>query len=115
MIEKRRWCKQAEIGLQVSAGADMEIIRGQVKSGQAELWWCESAENACWVVTRIDQEDGELVIVCGEGSGLDEFAPVFVESARRQGLGVRTHVTRLGLLRMWKRHGLELSEFVLRG
>lgn len=99
--------------LAVSAGEDLAGIRRDVIEGRAVLWQCESGDKGGFVVTRVD--DGELVVVLGEGSGADVFIPFFIEYASARGLTVRTHVTRKGLIKIWGRHGVKLSEYVLRG
>lgn len=113
IIERQPWSAQAEQGLRVSVGADLAAIRGEVNAGISKLWRCRSATAAGWIVTR--EEPGELVIVCGEGSGFFEFAPWFVERARAAGLTIRTHVQRPGLIRMWRRLGVNFDHYVLRG
>lgn len=114
IIRRAQWSGEAEAGLQVSAGADMALIRAEVQSGVSKLWRCEG-EGAAWVVTRHEPEVNELVMVLGEGSGFHEFAPLFVEQARKHGLTVRAHVKRRGMVRMWQRYGVGLDEYVLRG
>lgn len=114
-IERAAWSAEAEQGLQVSAGPDMDIIRGQVERGTAKLWRCTSGSNAAWVVTRYEPELRELVMVLGEGSGFMEFAPHFVNRARALGIKIRAHTQRRGMVRLWARLGVRLDEFVLRG
>jgi hypothetical protein len=112
-IRRVDWSEQAEKGLRVSAGEDMDFIRREVQAGIAILWRCESPTNSAYAVTRC--EPGEVVIVCGEGSGLKEFGPYFIAAAKSKGLGIRTHVKRRGLIRIWRGMGLELGEYILRG
>ena len=107
------WSEQAEQGLKVSAGEDMGFIRREVQAGIAILWRCESDKNSAYAVTRC--EPGEVVIVCGEGSGLKEFGPYFIAAAKSKGKTVRTHVRRRGLIKVWETMGLELDEYILRG
>ena len=108
------WSEQAEKGLAVSAGEDMGFIRREVQAGISILWQCESDSNFGYAVTRFEPP-GEIVFVCGEGSGLREFAPHFVAAAKSKNLTIRTHVKRKGLIRFWASVGLELDEYVLRG
>tara|TARA_B100000446_G_scaffold185938_3_gene211050 strand:+ start:6465 stop:6809 length:345 start_codon:yes stop_codon:yes gene_type:complete len=113
IIEPVKWEFFHDQLLAVSAGDDLEEIREEVKAGLAVLWRCESSEKGGFVVTRIDGD--EFVVVLGEGSGAHEFLPHFVQFARSRKLKIRTHVTRKGMIRVWKRYGVFLSEYVLRG
>lgn len=114
VIREISWEDKHDAKLKVSAGDDLQLIKDQVRAEIAQLWECQSPSNYCLVVTRIDPGP-ELVIVLGEGSGLLQFAPRFVQHARNRRMTVRTHIKRKGLIRMWKRLGLELDEYVLRG
>ena len=100
--------------LRESAYGDLEIVKAQVQNGYAQLWECTSPRNAGYVVTRIDPGP-ELCLVLGEGRGLAEFAPPFIAFAKKQGITVRVHVRRKGLIKMFSRIGLRLDEYVLRG
>ena len=113
-IREIPWQPGIDDKLRVSARGDLEIIKHQVTQGVAQLWHCLSENNECFVVTRIDPGP-ELVIVLGEGSGLFEFAPHFLNIARKQNIPLRTHVQRKGLIRMWSRLGVNIDEYVLRG
>lgn len=108
------WNAEAEQGLRVSAGADLGIIRQEVEAGVCELWHCISDSDQAYVVTRRELPK-EWVLVCGEGSGFHEFAPVFIKAAKARKLSIRTHVKRRGMIKLWARYGLNLDEFVLRG
>lgn len=112
MITKLRWSERCRDFIKVSAGADIEWISNEISSGVSELWECREGDKVLHVVTRI--EPGELVIVCGEGRGMDRWAPMFIDQAASQGLKIRTHVKRAGMVRKWKKHGVTLSEYVLR-
>ena len=107
------WGDSIDNELRVSAGKDLDIIKGQVKGGVAQLWHCLSKDNEMFVVTRVDPGP-ELVIVLGEGSGLEEFAPSFIRVAKNSGIPIRTHVKRKGLIRMWSKLNLEVDEYILR-
>lgn len=112
-VREIAWCSAVEPKLITSSRGDMEIIKRQVINGVAQLWHCLSEKNEMLVVTRIDPGP-ELVIVLGEGSGLFEFAPHFLNFAQRNNLKVRTHVQRRGLIKMWSKLGLNVDEYVLR-
>lgn len=113
MIKEIQWHDDHDKLLSVSAGNDLEIVKKQVKSGVAQLWECVSDKNYGLVVTRIDTGN-EWCIVLGEGSGFFEFVPFFLSVAEKKGLTIRTHVKRKGLIKMWSKVGLSLSEYVLR-
>lgn len=112
MIEQVAWSPYIEDLIKYSAGKDLQIISDQVKSGRAQLWLCSSDKNHGAVVTRMDEN--ELVMLCGEGSGLIEFGSEFVNSALKQGMTVRTHVRRKGLIKMHQKIGLKVDEYILR-
>jgi hypothetical protein len=114
LIKEVQWESFHDERLKISARDDLEIIRSQVKQGAAQLWECTSANNHGYAVTRIDPGP-ELVVVLGEGSGFMEFAPRFVEFAKRKNMTIRTHVTRKGMIRFWSRLGLNVDEYILRG
>jgi len=108
------WNSEMDNVLNVAARGDLEIIRDQVQRGVAMLWKCHSEKSEGYVVTRLDPGP-EFVIVAAAGSGFFEFAPEFLKIARQQGVTVRTHVQRKGLIRMWNRLGLNVDEYILRG
>lgn len=110
-ITRHSWCGDAERAL--SFDSDLGVIKQEVLENIAELWRCELGEYHAWVVTRID--DQTLVIVSGQGKGFFQFMPHFVVYARSHGLGIRTHVTRPGLIRMWSRLGVTFDHYVLQG
>ena len=108
------WSDEAEKGLVVSAGEDMDIIRWEVKNKVSVLWRCESATALAFIVTRF-QPPNELVFEAGEGSGFKEFIPYFVRVARSKGVPMRTHVKRKGMIKLWSSVGLTVDEYVLKG
>lgn len=112
-VQPVAWEQWHDDKLRRSAGDDLDIIRHQVKSGVATLWECDGATGGGYAVTRHDP--GELVVVLGEGKGCKEFIPFFISLARQQGLIIRTHVTRPGLIKIWSRFGVTVDEYVLRG
>lgn len=113
------WTADHDRLMAVSAGRDLPIIREEVRRGIATLWACEQdGELLAHVVTRIDGVKGlnqELVIVLGEGRGFFAVVPMFLRLAERDGLPVRVHVQRRGLIRMFDRLGVSLDHYVLRG
>ena len=117
MIKQIPWSDTAERGLVISAGDDMNIIKNQVLTGRAQLWEHHLNGKHGYIVTRIDVEGlgTELVLVLGEGSGLHDAVPLFKQVAVDLGIkGMRVHVKRKGLIRMFSRHGFELDMYILR-
>lgn len=117
MIRQIPWSKEAEAGLKISADSDLELIKNQIIDNQAQLWKINTKAAKGYLVTRIDIEGiGRVfVFVLGEGVGLGEVIPQFIESAKNLGIKhFRTHVKRKGLIRMWQKYGLTLDHYVLR-
>ena len=117
MIKQIAWSDTAEDGLIVSAGEDMAIIKNQVLNGVAQLWEHNLNGTHGFIVTRLDVEGlgTELVLVLGEGSGLNEAVPLFKQVAIDLGIkSIRVHVKRKGLIRMFARHAFEIDTYVLR-
>ena len=113
-IREIDWSDDAEKGLVVAAGDDMEIIRSEVQAGISTLWKCDSVSGGGYLVTRLEHED-EMCIVAGEGKGFFEFMPFFIKWCKQKGYSIRTHVKRRGLVRMWESLGITFDEYVLRG
>jgi len=111
-INQIDWGHSISRKLEISAGNDLALIKSEVEHSQSQLWRCQSFYNLAFVVTRI--EHGELVIVLFEGSGLNEFMPFFIKRAIELKLSIRAHVKRKGLLKMGRKLGFELSEYVIR-
>lgn len=118
-IFSQPWSDEAEAGLVVSAGKDMAAIRDEVKRGISILWRVEGRGDfdfvKGWAVTRLEVSRKEIVFVLGEGKGFHHAAPYFVRAAKEAGYSIRVHVERKGMMRMWSRHGLKISEYILRG
>lgn len=118
-IFSQPWSDEAENGLRISAGKDMADIRAEVQKGLSMLWKIEGEGELDfvrgWCVTRVEKDRGEVVFVLGEGKGFHHAAPHFVKAARDAGYKIRVHVERIGMMRMWKKHGVEISEYILRG
>ncbi len=113
-IREVRWSADAEDGLRVAAGDDLDIIKGEVVAGISRLWKCSSESSEAFIVTRIDDKT-EVCIVAGEGAGFAEFIPAFVGWWREQGYSIRVHVQRKGLIRLFERVGIQFDHYVLKG
>lgn len=115
-IKSIPWGDEHDLLLKIAAGCrkDLEIVRRQVKNGIAILWECKQGKYSAHIVTRLEEGD-ELCVVFFEGSGLNIFGPMILKSAHNQGLSVRAHVKRKGMVRMLEKIGLKQSETVLRG
>lgn len=119
MIRQIEWSEEAAAGLLVSADGDLDLIRGEVMRGAAQLWrYSEGDETKGFAVTRLELTGSgtELVIVLFEGRGLvDSLLPLLIEEAKRLGINsARAHIKRLGLLRVGRRYGFELDHYVIR-
>jgi hypothetical protein len=111
-----KWSEKATENLKISAGDDLEIIKEQVKSKTAQLWFCQNQTQQAYVVTRIEKEitGSEMVIVCFEGSGLKSFLSEFIQKAIELNMTIRAHVKRKGLLKIGSELGFNSTEYVLR-
>ena len=114
LIVEIPWHDEHDDKLRIAARGDLDIVKNQVQQRVAQLWRCTSEKNSMLVVTRVDPGP-ELCIVLGEGSGLLEFAPYFIREAKKNNMGIRTHVTRKGLIRLWSKLNINVNEYVLRG
>lgn len=90
------------------------IVQSEVERGIAKLWRCEDEAHSAWVVTRLDANPTEWVIVAFEGTGMHRFGTYFVQAAKMQGVTLRAHVTSPVVERLLRRLGLERSEVILR-
>ncbi len=105
------WNHEAQEGLRVSAGDDLEFIKSEVERGISELYQCG---NDGFVVTRYESEFNELVLVLGEGEHFHKWIPVIEEFAKRKGAKtIRTHIKREGLKRWYESRGWSQSEIVM--
>jgi len=115
VIRQVSWSAQASDRLaRALPGAVRELVAREVMSGIALLWECTDQYHSAYVVTRIDPNPTELVIVAYEGSGMMHFGPYFLQWARDRGLPVRAHVTNPLVERLLRRLKLYRSEVILR-
>lgn len=91
-----------------------DIVAAEVRAGVSRLWHCRDDRHEAYVVTRVDLNPAQLVIVAFEGSGMRAFGPWFIERANQAGIPVRAHVTDLRVERLL-RMGLQFkrSEVIL--
>lgn len=113
MIERVSWSNDSAMALFDAARGDLDLIAAEVKSGNAQLFTV-SGNASGYIVVR--PEGDELVIVAGSGRGLIPVVlPLLKDEAEKQGFKtIRTHVQKQGLIRLYKRYGFELDEFILR-
>ena len=94
-IRRIAWSQELDRGL--ARALPDELIRGIVASecrtGVAQAWQCDSEQHHALVVTRLDQNPTEWVVVAFEGSGMHVFGPLFIAAARDRGIPLRAHVT----------------------
>ena len=64
-----------------------------MRTGRSRLWHCVAGKYRAYVVTRVDLNPTQLVIVAFEGSGMAVVGPWFIERAHAQGIPVRAHCT----------------------
>lgn len=106
IASRQPWSVEAEAGLIISVGDDLQIIKSMVEQNRAELWFFEGGSVEVYAVVRRDQK--ELVLMCVEGKGARQVIPMIEQAARRAGCtSVRAHITRLGLARMFPDWGLK--------
>lgn len=113
-FDRESWSEAAARELAGAMPEDGEIIADAVQAGRAQLY---RVENRGYLVLAVERRGRgpELVIVAGAGRGLHEVIPELRAMARRAGIAtMRTHVKRRGLVRMYRRHGFEPEETVLR-
>lgn len=108
-IERARWCADAEIDLRQAARGAMPAIKADVTQGIAVLWRV-TGDSDGWLVTR--QEAGELVLVAGAGRNARPVLEWVRDRATEEGLTIRTHITRPGLMRIYQRLGFNERERV---
>lgn len=111
-IVRKDWTNKEDKKLSVSAGKDLDLIKEQVRKGKAELWKCTGKNKKAYIVTKLDVN--ELVIVLFEGSGIDDFLPFFINRAIELNLTIRAHVKRKAFLRIGRKHGFKLAEYIIR-
>ena len=90
------------------------LLEPEIRAGISQLWHCVDGGRTLYVVTRVDQNPRELVICLAVGSGLQKFAPLFIERAREKGMPIRCHVESMATVRLCRRVGFRMAEFVLR-
>lgn len=90
------------------------LLERELMTGISQLWECTDGVHTLHVVTRVDQNPRELVICLAVGSGLEVFGPMFIARAREKGLSVRAHVESMAAVRLFRRVGFRMAEFVLR-
>lgn len=115
MIREIPW--SPDVGARLMHHASREclpFLAREVQAGAAQLWECSDGDDSLTVITRLDSNPTEWVMCYVQGSGLRKFAPQFVELARQRGWPLRAHTTDRRVVRMLRRHGFRLGEFVLR-
>lgn len=106
------WTDAVGLALESAARGDLAEIRAEVQQGVSDLWQWQHSAGAGYMVTR--QEQKELVIVAGAGTGCRPVIEHVTRRALAAGLGLRTHIQRPGLRRMYEREGYALDELVMR-
>lgn len=113
-LEPHDWNDEAGAELAPALGADIEIVREQVQTGDARLY---RVQGYGWIVLRVERAGTgpELVLVAGAGQGLRDVVPALVRLARDNGCNsVRAHVERPGMIRLMAGCGFEAVHTVMR-
>ena len=106
------WTPEIGAALEGAARGDLDVIRQEVSQGISDLWRWEHDGGTGHMVTR--QELNEVVIVVGAGRGARPVIEHVTRRALAAGLGLRTHIQRPGLRRIYEREGWALDELVMR-
>lgn len=116
MIKLVPWSDEVDAGLKRALPNDLirNIVAQEVRVGVSQCWRCEEGVHAAYVVTRLDTNPTEWVVVAFEGTGMQRFGQHFVEAAKSRGVTLRAHVTSPVVERLLRRLGLSRSEVVLR-
>lgn len=94
-VTRVAWSEAVERGLGKALPDEMirSIVASECRAGISQVWECSSDAHHAYVVTRLDSNPTEWVIVAFEGSGMHEFGKHFVQAARERGIPLRAHVT----------------------
>lgn len=111
-MQRQPWTDEAGHALEGSARGDLDWIRREVEQGVSDLWRVVTDQGGGYVVTR--QEPSELVIVAAAGSNCRPVIRHITRRALAAGLGLRTHIQRAGLRRIYEWEGWGLDELVMR-
>ena len=117
VITVEPWSDAAESALGGALGRDTAAVAAEVEAGRAVLYRFagESAEG--FVVCRLECFDNrrELVCVAGAGRGYNAALAEIEASARKAGIDeIRVHALSPGVVRLARRSGFELAEYVCR-
>jgi hypothetical protein len=116
VIRLTQWNDEVDKGL--SRALPDAVIRGIVaaecRAGISQVWECADDAHHAFVVTRLDANPTEWVVVAYEGSGMHIFGPLFLRAARERNIPLRAHVTSEVVERLLRRLGLRREEVILR-
>jgi hypothetical protein len=90
------------------------LIR-ETQAGIAEIWRISDETDCLHVITRLDQNPTEWVITWAIGTGSQKFGQLLRDHAKTKGWQIRVHVGTLARVRLFKRAGFTVDEYVLRG
>lgn len=118
MIAQVPWSQEASDGLSraLPNAVIRSIVEAEVIRGQSQLWECKDETHKAFVVTRVDANPVELVVVAFEGSGMQHFGKYFIDAANARGIPLRAHVTNPIVERLLRRLGVkrEYGEVIVR-
>lgn len=116
-VTRHAWCHQAAAALRSAAGseADLDLVRAEVQQDRCTELYRVTGSAEGWLVLRLEGNvlgERELVIVLGAGRGIRPVIPIIQRYAAALGAGLRTHITRPGLERIYQHQGFHLAEKV---
>lgn len=114
-VERIEWDADTD---NLLASADSEnclpLLKAEVLAGRSSLWRCSSSAGLLYAVTRLDHSPTEWVMCLAVGRGLAQVAPVFFARARELGWPLRMHTVSPAVVRLCRRFGWAMSEYVMR-
>ncbi len=115
MIRELQWSQDLAARLMGHASRDcLPFLAHEVQAGVAQVWECVDGDDCLTVITRLDANPTEWVMCYVQGSGVAKFAPRFIAIARQRGWPLRLHTTDVRVLRLVRRFGFRLQEYVAR-
>lgn len=108
IFERVNWSPEVAAKLARATAPEEEFIANEVKQGVSQCW---HIKNHGYLVTRFETEpEKTLVIVAGEGRGLNEVIPAMSKIAKRNGAKqIRIHSRRAGMARMLEKFNYSIE------
>src|SRR4051812_42887094 len=94
MMKHIAWTQDAQAQLTRAIAPEyIHVIKDQVDTGVAKLWHCKDKNSECYIVTRLEPAPLELCFVCAAGTGALKFGKIIMDSARKENVPMRCHVS----------------------